>query len=117
MRSLAGRTLNVCLFSRDITDSKLLEGRLAHAKEMEAVWHQVGGISHDFNNILGVIRGTGELLSLNLGAAHPQQKYLSQLLRSTDVAVALTRQLQAFSRQQAIKPKAANSNDAVTEVR
>jgi two-component system cell cycle sensor histidine kinase/response regulator CckA len=111
-----GRMQSMCLFSRDITERKSLEGRLGHAEKMEAIGHLVGGISHDFNNILGVIQGTGELLSINLGAAHPQHKYVAQLLRSTESAAILTQQLLAFSRQQVREPKITNLNDIVTDV-
>jgi signal transduction histidine kinase/CheY-like chemotaxis protein len=111
-----GRMQSICLLSRDITDRKSLEGRLGHAEKMEVIGHLVGGISHDFNNILGVIQGTGELLSINLGAAHTQHKYVAQLLRSTESAAILTQQLLAFSRQQVREPKITNLNDIVADV-
>jgi two-component system, cell cycle sensor histidine kinase and response regulator CckA len=110
-----GRKQNICLFSRDITDCKLLEGRLAHAEKMEALGHLVGGISHDFNNILGVMQAASELLSSNLGVAHAQHKYVAQLLRSTESAAVLTQQLLAFSRQQVREPRISNLNDIVTD--
>ena len=111
-----GTEQNFCLFSCDITDRKLIEGRLAHAEKMEAIGHLAGGISHDFNNLLGIIQGTAEMLSINLGAAHPQHEYVAQLLRSTESATVLTQQLLAFSRQQVRKPRVTDLNKIVTDV-
>jgi two-component system, cell cycle sensor histidine kinase and response regulator CckA len=116
IKTPAGTQQKICLFSRDITDRKLIEGRLAHAEKMEAIGHLAGGISHDFNNLLGIIQGTAEMLSLNLGADHPQHEYVAQLLRSTESATVLTQKLLAFSRQQVRKPTVTDLNKIVTDV-
>jgi PAS domain S-box-containing protein len=117
VRTPGGGIRSVCLLLRDITEIKTLEERLPQSEKMEAIGRLAGGISHDFNNILGVILGIGELLSKNLGIEHPQHKYVSQLLRSTESAASLTRQLLAFSRQQALDPRIINLNSIVTEVK
>ncbi len=116
IRAANGTIQNVCSFSRDITERKSLEERLVHAEKMEAIGRMAGGLSHDFNNILGVIQGTAELLSSNLGAGHAQHKYVAQLLHSTQSASILTQQLLAFSRQQAREPRIINLNDVVADV-
>jgi two-component system cell cycle sensor histidine kinase/response regulator CckA len=116
VRTPSGGIHSVCLLLRDITEIKTLEERLPQSEKMEAIGRLAGGISHDFNNILGVILGIGELLSKNLGIEHPQHKYVSQLLRSTESAASLTRQLLAFSRQQALNPRVISLNSIVTEV-
>ncbi len=73
-------------------------------RRMEAVGQLAGGIAHDFNNILTAIRGYSEIVRNALPVTHPVQPELFEILLSVDRAAALTRQLLAFSRRQAVRP-------------
>ncbi|MBU1218625.1 response regulator [Myxococcota bacterium] len=42
----------------DITEQKIREEQLAAANKMELVGNLIGGLAHDFNNVLGAIIGT-----------------------------------------------------------
>ena len=55
------------VISSDITQRKQNEKRLRSSQKMEALGKLTGGISHDYNNMLGVILGYCDLLrdSLN----------------------------------------------------
>ena len=90
-----------------------LQEQLQHAMKMEAVGRLAGGIAHDFNNLLTVISGNLELTKMELAEADPLMANLDEIDKATHNAVALTRQLLAFSRRQVFEPKVLNLNDLV----
>ncbi len=69
---------------------------------MEAVGRLAGGVAHDFNNMLMVIKGHTELLVECLPPTENIARKIQQIDRSADRAAALTRQLLAFSRMQVL---------------
>jgi CheY-like chemotaxis protein len=80
---------------------------------MEAVGTLAGGVAHDFNNILTVLIGCGDLLRMKMRGDDPLRLYVDQMLASAEKAANLTQSLLAFSRKQQIKLKALNLYDVV----
>ncbi|MCM2334869.1 MAG: hypothetical protein NDI82_13115 [Anaeromyxobacteraceae bacterium] len=62
-------------------------------------------MAHDFNNMLGVIMGYGELPLRHLGSEEPVRGRVDQMLKAAACVAALTRQLVAFSRKQMLQPR------------
>jgi two-component system cell cycle sensor histidine kinase/response regulator CckA len=98
----------------DLTERKQLESQLLQAQKMEAVGRLAGGVAHDFNNSLGVILGHTELLLRQ--ASEAQRGKLEQILKATQRASGLTRQLLAFSRKQIVDPKVLDLNVLLSEL-
>jgi PAS domain S-box-containing protein len=90
---------------RDVTARRALEDRLRQAQKMEAVGRLAGGVAHDFNNLLTVITSYTSLLLDDAGTTDAARADLQEILRAAMSAAGLSRQLQAFSRQQVIEPK------------
>jgi len=101
---------------RDISARERLKASLVQSQKMEAVGHLAGGVAHDFNNVLGVITGYGDLLQKDLGTGHAGQPRLEQIRKATERAASLTRQLLAFSRKQVLQPKVLDLTALVAEV-
>ena len=99
----------------DITGRRGLEAQFRQAQRMEAVGLLAGGISHDYNNLLGVILGNADLL-LETTPTGVQQHYAEQIKKATRRAAELTRQLLTFSRKQILYPVILDLNAVVRDV-
>jgi len=118
-----GRVLGSVVVVKDITERKRaaaeqarLEDQLRQAQKMESIGRLAGGVAHDFNNQLSVIRLYGELMEADMGTASTSLPKLEQILKATEHAADLTRQLLAFSRKQVLQPVVLNLNDLVTNM-
>ena len=90
-----------------------LESKLRQAQKLEAVGRLAGGVAHDFNNILTVIRNYAEFVREDLEWDSPVAADVAEILAATDRAAALTGQLLAFSRNQIVSPKVLDLNAVV----
>jgi CheY-like chemotaxis protein len=89
---------------RDVTQSRDLERQLRQSDRLEAVRKLAGGAAQDFNNLLTVITSRGELARRHAGSDQSLERHLEELLGAAERARALTQQLLAFSRRQALAP-------------
>lgn len=101
---------------RNISRRKRLEDQYRHAQKMEAVGQLAGGIAHDFNNILTGIIGFAELAADTIDADLPAQEYIRSIIRKSDHAATLVRQILAFSRKQILDTKRVDMNASVLSV-
>lgn len=92
-----GDTLGHFSLIRDISKRLSMEEEQRQGQKMEALGNLVGGISHDFNNVLGVISGYAEL-SLLEGSKKSPKVHLEKILQATQRAKALVSQIMTFSR-------------------
>jgi len=100
----------------DITERRKLEQRLLQSQKMESIGQLAGGVAHDFNNILTVIQGHAGVLQLMGGMHAEAADAAAEIVRASDRASSLTKQLLAFSRQQIMQPKEIALSDTVTEM-
>jgi len=99
---------------RDASERKRMEEQLRQSQKMEAVGRLAGGVAHDFNNELGVILGYTELLMRQ--ASKAQWGKLEQILKATQRATGLTRQLLAFSRKEIVDQKVLDLNALLSDL-
>jgi PAS domain S-box-containing protein len=104
------------VIAEDVTARRTLENQFRQAQKMEAVGRLAGGVAHDFNNLITVIRGNAEVL---LEDAHPAQvstAKVESIYQAANKAASLTRQLLAFSRKQMLELKPVDMNAIVTDL-
>jgi len=98
---------------RDMTQIYDREDRLRQAMKMQAVGQLTGGVAHDFNNLLTVIQGSLNLLEDAFVEDDARKGLLEDALTAAERGAALTHQLLAFSRKQALRPRGVELNRLV----
>jgi signal transduction histidine kinase/DNA-binding NarL/FixJ family response regulator len=97
----------------NITDRKLFETRLLQTQKMECLGQMAGDIAHDFNNVLTTIIGYNDVLLGLLSPEDQRYDFVQETRKASEYAVALTRQLLAFSRKQNHRPQVLDLNALV----
>ena len=89
------------------------EEKLRQAQKMDAVGQLTGGIAHDFNNMLAVVLGGLELARRSRHDPDAILRHIDNATEGANRAVALTRRLLAFSREEALLPTAIDAADVI----
>jgi two-component system cell cycle sensor histidine kinase/response regulator CckA len=97
-------------------ERRRLEAQVIEAQKMEVISQLSSGVAHDFNNILAVIIGYSDLITLDLSADSPLRKYAEEIRHASNRAAGLTQQLLVFSRKQMVRPNVIDPNDAVRDL-
>ena len=86
------------------------------SQRLEAVGRLAGGVAHDFNNMLTAITGYAEMVRATMQPGSDLYADMEQILKASERAAGLTKQLLAFSRQQVMQPRPVQLNDVVTDM-
>lgn len=112
----SGQLLGVLGIGRNITERVSLQAQLSQAQKMESVGRLAGGVAHDYNNISSIIIGYSELALEEVKKDDSLHDYLIEILTAAKRSTAITRQLLAFARKQAIAPKIININNSIQDL-
>lgn len=105
-----GRPGGLEVIGEDVTELRAMERQLRQAAKFEAVGQLAGGIAHDFNNVVGAILGWAEL-GCDQNKDNPKvAERFTRIREQAERAAALTRELLAFARRQALQPRALDLN-------
>jgi PAS domain S-box-containing protein len=113
IRDVYEKIINFVLILHDITREEYLEEQLRQAAKMQAVGRLAGGVAHDFNNQLTVIKGYCNLLLRDLQQDDPTWECVDQIDRAATQASSLTNELLTFSRKQILKPQVVSPNNVL----
>ncbi len=128
LRDDSGKLSGIVGIARDITErvraqreNEEMQEQLAQAQKMEAVGTLAGGLAHDFNNILGGILGSLDLLRLclkkeQLDDRDTVDQYLEVGMESAKRSVNLIKELLALSQRHEIKLEPIDMNEALRHI-
>ncbi len=97
----------------DVTERKRLQQRLRESEKMEALGRLVGGVAHDFNNVLTAITLYSDLL---LERTH-RRREAEEIHLAAQRGTSIVRQLLAFARQQPLAPRLVSLGTIVSSMR
>ncbi len=106
-------TEGMAVYFTDVTEQRAREGRLRHAQRLESIGRVTASVAHDFNNLLTAIGGFASL-GQHIAVDGPTKDCFDQVASASERAVALTRQLLVFSREQELDPTVIDLNDVIT---
>jgi signal transduction histidine kinase/ABC-type amino acid transport substrate-binding protein/CheY-like chemotaxis protein len=89
----------LCFLIDDITERKEIDTEIAQGRRLRAIGELVGGIAHEFNNLLTPIMLKIELLSLEFARNPRLLEELETVSRATKRGADLTRRLLTFGRR------------------
>ena len=100
----------------DVTARKQLQDQLCRSQKMEAFGQLAGGVAHDFNNFLTTILGYCDLLLHERQIKGVLADHVTEVRAAAGRASALTHQLLAFSRRQALENIVVEINSVIIKL-
>ena len=90
------------------------------AQKQESIGQLTGGVAHDFNNMLAVIRGNLEMLQEDLEAENIQDderiEFVASAITAAERGSDLTKKMLSFARRARLQPEVLNLNEIVREL-
>jgi signal transduction histidine kinase/CheY-like chemotaxis protein len=102
----------------EIRNAELVRSRenFARVQRFEAIGQLVGGVAHEFNNLLTVVTGGLELILRDLDLAPHRRRLLSMSLNAAERGAQLTQQLLTFAHKQVLRPEVVNPNEVIANL-
>ncbi|SDN09023.1 Signal transduction histidine kinase [Methylobacterium phyllostachyos] len=110
IRDAGGAISHLAVIERDVTEQRILEGRLRQSDKMQALGTLAGGIAHDFNNLLTAILGSLELAGPKVADQPRVQRLIENARGAAERGASLTKRLLSFSRAHDLQARAVDVN-------
>lgn len=95
----SGGHARVCVLAEDVTDRRALDEELAQTRKLRAVGELVGGIAHEFNNLLTPVMLKAGEIQLDWANDAKLQQQVAVIIQAAQRAAELTRRLLTFGRK------------------
>jgi two-component system cell cycle sensor histidine kinase/response regulator CckA len=111
-----GGALCMITDTTDHIDARGLKRQLDHLRRLDSLGQLIGGISHDFNNLLTVVAGSAEMIAASTEPGSTQHQLATDIMEATGTGRSLTHQLLAFGRADGARPEIIPIPDLLTDV-
>ena len=123
IRDAAGRPDGLIAVATDVTERvrseterKALEAQLRHSQKLESLGVLAGGITHDFNNLLTTILGSGDLLLGEIPVGSEWRPHVERIQRAARTAADLTHQLLAYTGKGSLEVRPIDLSSLIAEL-
>ncbi|HYY56497.1 MAG TPA: ATP-binding protein [Pyrinomonadaceae bacterium] len=100
LASFRKENTQLCLISvSDVTEKNLLREHIARAERLRELGEVAAGVAHSFNNLLTVIRGNAELISLMIPEGDPARERAAKILKAADDGEEIVKRIRASAHQ------------------
>jgi signal transduction histidine kinase len=86
-----------------LAEHRRLEARVQQSEKMEAIGQLAGGVAHDFNNIIGAIRGFAGFLVQDLPEQSAERGFADRIVGACERGKDLVEQILAFARSKTVE--------------
>lgn len=111
-----GGALCMVTDTTDHIDARGLKRQLDHLRRLDSLGQLIGGISHDFNNLLTVVAGSADMIASTAEEGSPQHQLAKDIMDAIATGRTLTHQLLAFGRTEGNRPEIIPIPDLLTDV-
>lgn len=94
----------------DLTQLKSQQAQLQRSQKMDALGKLVGGIAHDYNNMLGIILGYTELITMKYPDVEGLSNYINHITQAGKRGENLTKRMLNFSKQESSQSQVVELN-------
>ncbi len=108
-----GETEQLIVQVLDITQKRLINGRLQNIEKMDVAGQLAGGLANDFRSILSAVVGNLQLLEGKFGEDQTSEKRLKDALAAAMHGGELTMKLASFARQQDVDAQDIGAHEVV----
>jgi two-component system cell cycle sensor histidine kinase/response regulator CckA len=86
------------------------------SEKMESMGRLLGGVAHDFANLLTLIAGYSDIVLNRMNPLEPLRLELEEIRKAANRGSRLTAQLLGFTRRQSVQPRVLDLNSVITDM-
>ncbi|MGJ5178294.1 ATP-binding protein [Bradyrhizobium oligotrophicum] len=116
VRDETGQVAAIVPEAVELTERRKAEEAFRQAQKMEAIGQLTGGVAHDFNNMLTVIRSSADLLRRRQLPPDRIRRYVDAISDTADRAAKLTGQLLAFARRTPMERRVFDAAEHIEQI-
>lgn len=111
-----GGVLCMITDTTDHIDARGLKRQLDHLRRLDSLGQLIGGLSHDFNNLMTVVAGSADMILSQSEEGSQQHQLAQDIMDAVATGRTLTHQLLAFGRSEGNRPEVIPIPDLLTDV-